>query len=403
MRCIDVALFVACACSAMIVGSGGGNFSSSDDGIIGGGALADMAALPHMPTSGSSDGGGVAHDFVVDVQQQQLLPQVPSIATAAAAPLGVVVGGTTHPFALVSDDDQHSRDPAEFLWRSSMQAGSLVATGPHSYDVVWGPRTAVYSHTAHKNRSMELSELVLFRREPPSSDLLLAVCDATGIVFKLTPDGAALQRWAIADGNGDKVKPCKLEWATVRKGVLWVGSMGKEWVRGASVLHRDAEWVKTIDQNGRVRNHDWGPVYGAMRRATNTTYPGYLWHEAVHFDAASRRWVFLPRKESRTPYEPREDERRGSNLLILADEALTQFDVTRVGPLEPEWGFASVRKVPGTRDVFMALKVREVDGACSSKLGVFDTSGRFYTNPPFVPVHGSVKYEGLEFLDAAAG
>lgn len=185
----------------------------------------------------------------------------------------------------------------------------------------------------------------------------------------------------------------------MRDGVLWVGSIGKEWVKGPVVLHRDAEWVKTIDANGRVTNVDWAAVYGAMRAATNTSYPGYLWHEAVHFDGVARRWAFMPRKESRLPYDPRGDEARGSNLLILADEALSSFEVLRVGPLEPEWGFTSLRRVPGTRDVFAALKVREVGGVCSSKFAVFDTAGRFYTDPAFIPIEGGGKFEGLEFLD----
>lgn len=54
-----------------------------------------------------------------------------------------------------------------------------------------------------------------------------------------------------------------------------------------SVLHHNSQWVKTIDENGRIHNWDWRPVYTALREATNHTYPGYLWHEvrgggAVH-------------------------------------------------------------------------------------------------------------------------
>lgn len=35
---------------------------------------------------------------------------------------------------------------------------------------------------------------------------------------------------ALRTGNGDEPKPFKGEWATVKDGVLWVGSVGKEWV-----------------------------------------------------------------------------------------------------------------------------------------------------------------------------
>jgi soluble calcium-activated nucleotidase 1 len=89
------------------------------------------------------------------------------------------------------------------------------------------------------------------------------------------------QRWAIADGDGEKVKPCKIEWATVKDGVLWVGSIGKEWTDSdGTVIHRDPEWIKTIDDAGRVQNLNWGPVYQAIRTATNTSEPGYLYVNA---------------------------------------------------------------------------------------------------------------------------
>jgi len=104
---------------------------------------------------------------------------------------------------------------------------------------------------------MELSELVRFNRN------FFAMCDMTGIIWKALPalpplrtprhlhqhamhrclplpylvgcplevvpeDGRVYQRYAIADGNGDETKPFKIEWATVKDHVLWVGSVGKE-------------------------------------------------------------------------------------------------------------------------------------------------------------------------------
>jgi hypothetical protein len=42
-----------------------------------------------------------------------------------------------------------------------------------------------------------------------------------------------------------------------------VGSTGKEWtdLDTGKILHRNPEWVKTIDSNGRIENYDWGLVY----------------------------------------------------------------------------------------------------------------------------------------------
>ena len=122
----------------------------------------------------------------------------------------------------MADLDQNSRDPQEFAWRSYLKRGRLVRiTKGNShmkyFTVVWDSMTPLVSHTATKNRSMELSELVSF------NNLLLGMCDYTGLVFKIvppenSPEGKAqvYQRYAIADGDGDEPKPFKIEWATVK-------------------------------------------------------------------------------------------------------------------------------------------------------------------------------------------
>jgi hypothetical protein len=99
------------------------------------------------------------------------------------------------------------------------------------------------------------------------------------------------------------------------------------------------------------------------------------------------------------------------------------------GPLQPEYGFSSFRKIPGTNGLFLALKTKELsnqgggsgggdstggsDGVGASGdpftldsndgdvtetvITVFDTKGNFYLDPPFQLV-GNHKFEGLEFV-----
>jgi hypothetical protein len=314
-------------------------------------------------------------------------------------------------FAIVTDLDHASRDPTDFLWKSHFKRAALVrhhALNVDSserknrsffksslpYHIEWGTEKVLQSRTAMRNRSMEFSELVRY------DHLLLAVCDVTGLVFKIrAEEGKIFQRWALADGDGEESKPFKGEWATVKDGMLWLGSTGKEWTRlDGTVKHRNSEWVKTIDRSGRIENYDWGPVYRSLRKATNTSFPGYLWHESVHFDPANRRWMFLPRKSSASgPYLPVEDETRGTNLLITMAEDFSDIRVQRLGELEPEYGFSSVRKVPGTQSLFVALKVREVGGETGSKICIFDAEDvvtSFGCSDDFSPL----KFEGLSFL-----
>ena len=51
-------------------------------------------------------------------------------------------------------------------------------------------------------------------------------------------------------------------------------------------------------------------------------------HQAVHWDAYTRRWVFLPRKATvNTKYDPRTDETQGTNFLIVASENFGDIQV----------------------------------------------------------------------------
>ena len=103
-----------------------------------------------------------------------------------------------------------------------------------------------------------------------------------------------------------------------------------------------------VADEGKITNVDWSYVYQALRHATNTTYPGYLWHEAVTFVPRTRTWYFLPRKASEdTPYDPVVDETLGTNLLIVASEDFKSIRVQTIGPLQKDRGFTTLRHIPG--------------------------------------------------------
>ena len=239
----------------------------------------------------------------------------------------------SHRFAMVTDMDIKSRDPNKFLWKSLFKSGSLVRVSEDKYNIQWDEDVqTLTSRTATKNRSMELSALVRYRH------WLLAFCDYTGLVFKILPKTSSVfQRHAIADGDGERAKPMKIEWATVKDDLVWIGSNGKEWTdeKTGKVLHENTMWVKTIDANGKISNINWEMIYRALRTAANSTFPGYLWHEAVHWDARTKHWIILPRKQSHSHYTPEDDEKRGTNILIIANEDFTEIKISEVGPKEP--------------------------------------------------------------------
>ncbi|CAE8658429.1 unnamed protein product, partial [Polarella glacialis] len=163
-------------------------------------------------------------------------------------------------FALVSDLDKASRNARKFSWHSFYRRGVLRAAPEGSrarYTIEWLGTDKLETMISVKNRSMELSDLVMYDGK------LFAMCDITGLVFEVDPvKRLAFQRLALPDGNGKVLKPFKSEWATVKDGILLVGSMGREWVGDqGQIEHFDSQWLKSIDKNGRVESLNWRPVY----------------------------------------------------------------------------------------------------------------------------------------------
>ena len=75
-------------------------------------------------------------------------------------------------------------------------------------------------------------------------------------------------------------QPFKFEWSTEKQGQLYMGSIGKEWVDEAGkIMHTNTEWIKILDLTGNIRSQNWSREYLKLREATNTTRPGYFWHE----------------------------------------------------------------------------------------------------------------------------
>jgi soluble calcium-activated nucleotidase 1 len=79
---------------------------------------------------------------------------------------------------------------------------------------------------------MELSDLVRY------NDRLYSCDDRTGVVYEIlqNPEGAkAVPRYILMDGNGENSKGFKCEWGTVKDGLLYIGSFGKEFTNSDGV------------------------------------------------------------------------------------------------------------------------------------------------------------------------
>jgi len=83
--------------------------------------------------------------------------------------------------------------------------------------------------------------------------------------------------------------------------------------------------------------------------------------------------------------------------MLIADEDFVKISVVTVGPLEPDWGFTSVKLVPESEDL-VALKVLEKSGQQRTKLTVFNLTGHLLLDGGWLNVSDTVKFEGIEFL-----
>jgi len=234
---------------------------------------------------------------------------------------------TRYNVILVADMDKTSKMDDK-KWRSMLKGGTLLRnTQTNKYSISWESSLEIFSTYNDGSRGMELSELTFFNEQ------LLTFDDRTGIVYFIESE-KVIPKHVITDGNGHVDKGLKIEWATVKDEHLYVGSTGKEWTTPTGeFVNNNPMWIARIDPEGRIERIDWSQHFTALRKATDTLFPGYLLHEAVRWNAACRRWFFLPRRVSKEPYDDTADEERGSNTLISLDEQFEDIQIATIGVL----------------------------------------------------------------------
>jgi len=296
---------------------------------------------------------------------------------------------TQYSITIVADMDKASKTDDK-KWRSTLKSGTLIRNPEtKKYSITWDSSIDVTSVFNDGSRGMELSELAYF------NDQLLTFDDRTGIVF-FVEGGKVIPKHIIMDGNGHVDKGLKIEWATVKDSHLYVGSTGKEWTTGkGEFVNNNPQWIARIDSEGRIERLDWSQHYTALREATNTLFPGYLLHEGIRWNAALRRWFFLPRRVSTEAYDETQDESRGSDTVISMNEQFSDIRISHVGVNEPTHGFSTFQFVPFREHEVVALKTQEHQDKINTYIMVFDLEGRVLMEETLV---GNVKFEGIEFL-----
>ncbi|KAJ1363340.1 hypothetical protein KIN20_023185 [Parelaphostrongylus tenuis] len=219
---------------------------------------------------------------------------------------------------------------------------------------------------------MELSDISEFNGR------LLSPDDKTGMLYDIK-SGKAIPWLFLNSGPGNTTKGMKAEWTTVFRGHLIVGG------------------------HGTVKSCDWRYIYKRLRNFVNITGPGgYLTHEAAQWSPIHQKWFFLPRRESNTTYKETDDERKGTNLLIMGNAILTEFEYVRIGNLShPTRGYSAFEFIPGTNDTLVvALKSEEIrrnsTQISKSFITVFNISGQVLLDDQ--QLENDYKFEGIYFV-----
>eukprot|EP01120_Amphizonella_sp_Union-15-10_P012231 TRINITY_DN5399_c0_g1_i1.p1 TRINITY_DN5399_c0_g1~~TRINITY_DN5399_c0_g1_i1.p1 ORF type:complete len:300 (-),score=61.17 TRINITY_DN5399_c0_g1_i1:59-958(-) len=296
--------------------------------------------------------------------------------------------------------DIASKAKEEEVWRSKLKEGILnrdVETG--KYTIEWGPEYNLKTSLNEKGRGFELSELIHF------NNMLLSCDDRTGIVYELmdfqptTKSAKAVPRYILTNGDGNKEKGFKCEWATVYRDKLYIGSVGKEWSDNkGNIVNYDPFYVKTIDAQGHIEHKDWTELYKLLREKTETSFPdGYMMHEAAAWWPKEDVFVFAPRRVAQIPYDEEKDETQGSNLFISVDPLnWSKITTKTIGKLNKELGFSSIKFIPWREHEAICLKTKEHKGEIETYIFVANVeTGDILMEEQLID---KVKFEGLEFL-----
>jgi len=301
----------------------------------------------------------------------------------------------TYKFGIISDKDKNSKkvkDGKNTLWHSIFKRGILTRVDDDRYEITWDEEVELNSLYSEEGRGMELSELIYWKGD------LLSCDDRSGIIYKITEHHKVIPTYVLTRGDGINDRGFKCEWMSVKDDKLYIGSIGKEWTDGSGNII-DAKvnmYIKTIDQKNTISHIDWTDNYNKLREQLGVLHPGYMIHEAVNWNPVTKEWYFLPRRVSKEVYNEQQDERRGANVIIVANENFSKFNVARIGDIIPERGFSSFKFIPGRENEIIALKSVEDGNNILTYMTIFDhNTGKILLHDTKV---GDDKFEGVEIL-----
>ncbi|KAL7714165.1 Apyrase [Entamoeba marina] len=289
--------------------------------------------------------------------------------------------------ALISDLDKESK--MGNTWRSVLILGTLFKHGS-TYDFVKKEEHNITLPINEKGRGMELSELLNFNEH------LFAFDDRTGLVCSIdVTKKKAYPKYILMQGDGVSDKGMKIEWATIYKDHMYVGSIGKEFTTPTGeYLNDNPLFVKRIDSDGRIVSLNWKDKYTAIKNSVGIYGDGYMIHEAVTYTPTNDKWYFAPRKCSQEKYDDVLDETRACKYIVSTHD-FQHFDVLEDPQHDTNRGFSTIKFLPHDEKKLVYLKSVEVGDKTETYIGMIATNGKILMQEKLV---GKLKLEGIEFI-----
>ncbi|EKE38478.1 hypothetical protein ENUP19_0311G0018 [Entamoeba nuttalli] len=289
--------------------------------------------------------------------------------------------------AIISDLDKASK--LNKKWRSSMIIGTIFKQG-NTYEFQQQEEFNLTLGINENGRGMELSELLNFNGE------LYGFDDRTGVVMAIDLEKKkTYPRYILMDGDLNSDKGMKIEWATVYKDSMYIGSIGKEFTTPTGeYLNDNPLYIKKIDQNGKITAINWKNKYNNLKNAVGIYGDGYMINEAVTYSASANKWYFAPRKCSKEKYDDSKDETRGCPYIISTED-FSNFDIINDPQHDLNKGFSSIKVLPNDENKLLYLKSVEVGERSETYIGMITTSGEVLMQDKLV---AKMKMEGIEFI-----
>lgn len=293
---------------------------------------------------------------------------------------------------IIADLDKKSvvGDETNRSYQSILLGGKLIKNANGTYAVIPEKETPISTTSNVGGRGMELSEVVEFGGRKIAAD------DKTGFLYDIT-DPQNIKEWVkLAEGDGsDANAGQKSEWMTIKDGKLYVGSHGKVMPKKGGGFENSQQWVKVIDENGKVQNVDWSKPYEKIKEALEIPKEGYVVHEAMEWLDDTKEWVIFPRKISTKEYETVNDEMHsGTNRYIVANEDFSKIEVKDVkGDVYLERGVSSFERIPNTNDLAI-IKTVEHGKTQETYLEIVDYKSGEQKLAPIL-ISNDKKFEGI--------